>query len=229
MIDQARDSGYGRRWFETALWALDSRLRARRGVHEYTQHRDCVFRFEVVSVTEPLQIPGEALLSAGERIIELHMWSEQFPQMPAAGPTIAWARRVRLSLDLSLHELALYLSRHRSLDDVKMIRANMSLAGARQGVQYANLMAYFGFVSAPPPARARRNRLHRFGENILITAMVWARNPIALRRDSLWRTPFAAYLPRRCLERRYGTRRAQESAEEARCRVDAAECAGGSE
>jgi len=47
-------------------------------------------------------------------------------------------------------------------------------------------------------------RLHRFGENILISLIVLAHNPGALRADTLKRARVPIYLSRRILEKEFG-------------------------
>ena len=47
-------------------------------------------------------------------------------------------------------------------------------------------------------------RLHRFGENILISLIILAHNPGALRPDTLRRVRVPIYLSRRMLEREFG-------------------------
>jgi hypothetical protein len=47
-------------------------------------------------------------------------------------------------------------------------------------------------------------RLHRFGENILISLIVLAHNPGALRPDTLKRVRVPIYLSRRVLEKKFG-------------------------
>jgi len=47
-------------------------------------------------------------------------------------------------------------------------------------------------------------RLHRFGDNILISLMVLAQNSVALRADTLRRVRVPIYLSRRGLAARFG-------------------------
>ncbi len=51
-----------------------------------------------------------------------------------------------------------------------------------------------------------RRRLLRFGENVLISLMVLARNGVALRIDTLARSRVQVFLSRRTLMRRYAGR-----------------------
>jgi hypothetical protein len=63
-------------------------------------------------------------------------------------------------------------------------------------------MAYYGFETIAEPGRLRfGQRLHRFGENILISLIVLAHNSGALRPDTLARVRVPIYLSRRALER----------------------------
>jgi hypothetical protein len=125
--------------------------------------------------------------------------------MSASGPTLGWGRRVCRSIDLSLRELARHLAAHRKLGEVRAIRAHMGLVPGGQQEQFAHIMTRYGFetfVSSPDPG-ALAARINRFGQNILISLMVLARNPTAFRLDSLRRGRISAYLSRRCLERNY--------------------------
>jgi hypothetical protein len=145
-------------------------------------------------------------LRPGDRIIELHMWSEQFPPMSANGPSLGWARLVNRCLDLSLGELARHLARRPELHDIRMIRAVTNPSSPRQEKQFARILGRYGFeTTASSDPRSVAERVHRFGQNILISLMVLARNPAAFRSDSLRRGRAAAYLSRRRLEQRYAT------------------------
>jgi hypothetical protein len=143
-------------------------------------------------------------LRPGERIIDLHMWSEQFPAMSANGPSLGWARLVHRRLDLSLRELARHLARRPELHDIRVIRAGTNPSSPRQEKQFARILGRYGFeTTAAADPRSVAVRMHRFGQNILISLMVLARNPAAFRSDSLRRGRAAAYLSRRRLEQRY--------------------------
>ena len=71
-------------------------------------------------------------------------------------------------------------------------------------------MAHFGFDIVPIPEPATLGgKLHRFGENILISLLVLARNAKALRATTLRRVRLRAIMSRSALLQRY---RSEETA-----------------
>jgi YkoP domain len=199
-VERPRDHS----WLRAALWALDARLRLRHGVREYTRSRECMFRIQVTRAAADLTLCDGTRLRAGDRIIDLHVWNEQFPRMAARGPTLGWAARINRSMELSLQELATHLT-CQGLADIAAVRANMGTGPDEERRRFARFMARFGFEAMParePGSLAER--MHRLGENVLVCAMVLARNPAAFRPSLLWRGRLEMYLSRRCLEERYG-------------------------
>jgi hypothetical protein len=107
-------------------------------------------------------------------------------------------------LEVSLHHLAEYLAARPDLDDIKAIRANMGFGTSQQGQQLARISGRYGFEPAPKSGSVSWGAaIHRFGENILISLMVLARNAAALRRDSLWRDRIEVFLSRQTLDKRF--------------------------
>jgi len=121
------------------------------------------------------------------------------------GPTLAWARRVNQAFELSLRELARFLDGRHDLDDVAAICAKMSLEPMERSAQLVRFVSRFGFERiAAANSCSFRQQMHWFGENILISMMVLARNAAALRADTLRRDRTLVFLSRRELRRRYG-------------------------
>ena len=192
-------------WLEAVVAALDDRLRLRHRVIEYTSSRECLFRIQLVTSHEDYVLSDGTCVRAGDRLVKLHVWNEQFPCFTGNGPTFAWARRVNHAFDLSLRELAGFLDDRHDLNDVVAICANMSLEPAERSGQLVRFVSRFGFESiAAASSRSFRQRMHWFGENILISMMVLARNAAALRVDTLRRDRTLVFLSRRELRRRYG-------------------------
>jgi hypothetical protein len=203
--DGPRFSHWGHGSFGAAVWALDARLRIRHGVHEYTRHPDCIFRMQLTCAKEDVRLSDATRVRPGDRVIQLHLWNEQFPEMTAEGPTLGWGRRVMRGFDLSLCELARNLAARPDLDGIAAIRIEMSLGVAAKCHQLAHIVEHYGFEPIPSSSpRSTREWLHRLGENLLVSMMVGARNPAALRKDTLWRDRVVVYLSRRDLERRHG-------------------------
>lgn len=66
-------------------------------------------------------------------------------------------------------------------------------------------MAHYGFETiAESEHLPVGERLHRFGENILISLIVFVQNAQALRLDSLNRVRVPSYISRRVLAQRFG-------------------------
>jgi hypothetical protein len=195
-------------WLEAMVAALDDRLRLRHGVIEYTNSSECLFRIQLVTSDESYVLSDGTCIRRGDRVANLHVWNEQFPCFAGKGPTFAWARRVNQAFELSLRELAGFLDGRRELDDVVAICANMSLEPAERSAQLVRFVGRFGFEPiAEASSRSFRQQMHWFGENILISMIVIARNAAALRADTLRRDRTLVFLSRRELRQRYGLAR----------------------
>jgi hypothetical protein len=192
-------------WLEAMVTALDDRLRLRHGVVEYTRNPDCLFRIQLATTNDDYVLSDGTCVRGGDRIANLHVWNEQFPCFAGSGPTLAWARRVNHAFNASLRELAQFLDSRSDFDDVAAICANMSFEPAERSAQLAHFVSRFGFERvAPASSRSFRQQIHWFGENILISMMVLARNAAALRADTLRRDRTLVFLSRRELRRRFG-------------------------
>ena len=203
--ERATRSPRSRRWLAEALAVLDARLRARQAVFEYTQNPACVFRLDISPVARTLALRDGTCVHPGQRMARLHFWNEQIPAVPRDGATIAWARRMQRAIATSLRELASFLAVRPELGDVAVICAVAPSGTKTQSEQLARIMARYGFEAIAEPERLSiGERLHRFGENILISLIVLAHNPGALRPDTLKRVRVPLYLSRRILEREFG-------------------------
>jgi hypothetical protein len=195
-------------WLEAVVAALDDRLRLRHGVFEYSRNPDCLFRIQIINSDDDLILSDGVTVRAGDRLINLHVWNEQFPRFPRYRPTLAWARQVDRAFDISLRELAAYLAARSDLGDVVAICGNMGFSSAARSAQLARYVARFGFERvAAPSAASLWQQMHLLGQNILISMMVLARNAAALRADTLRRDRTLVFMSRQTLQRRYGPAR----------------------
>jgi len=202
---QRTHSPYSHPWLAGLVLALDARLRRRHAVFEYTDDASCVFRLDITRSSRPLALRDGARVYPGQRVARLHLWNEHIPPVPRNGATIAWGRQMRQAMAASLRELAGYLASRPDLGDVAVIRTDVPSATSAQTEQLARIMARYGFeaIAEPEPPRIG-GRLHRFGENILISLLVFALNAGALRFDTLQRVRLAIFLSRRALEEKFG-------------------------
>jgi YkoP domain len=203
-----RYSAYSHPWLATLLFAFDRRLQRQHDVLEYSSHRSCIFRVEFCLLPRDLALRDGTRLYAGQRIARLHFWNEHVPSLQRFATAIAWGIELHRRLNLSLTELAAFLASRSELDDVVAVCADVTSAVREQSGQIARIMARYGFetIGEFVPA-ALGERLHRLGENILISLLVFAQNAGALRSDTLRRVRVPIYLSRHGLERKFGRAR----------------------
>jgi hypothetical protein len=198
-------SPYSHPWLAEAIFALDKWLRRRQGVFEYSSHPRCLFRMQVCRAHRQLRLRDGTLVRRGQRVVHLHFWNEHIPHVPETGTTFGWARQMQLGIAISLQELANYLAARREFADVAVICGDVPCGTQSQAHQLSHIMAHYGFetILEAEPVRLRE-RLHRLGDNILISLMVLAQNSVALRADTLRRVRVPIYLSRRGLAERFG-------------------------
>jgi hypothetical protein len=202
----------GQHWFARAVLGFDAWLRRRNGVYEYSDHPHCAFRMQIVRVRQEIALADGTHLHPGDRVIELHIWNEQFPCFSAAGATLSWGRQVNRRVEVSLRELARYLAVTAELADVRAIRADTRLAGRSTTAQLLRICRRYGLERGPDLGPASPPEwLRRLGENIFIALLVLARNAGAFRPDGIWRDRVQMFLPRADLERRYGPQKLEEA------------------
>ncbi len=189
---------------ERGVFRLDRWLQERHGVFEYTRDNRCIFRIQRATALERVDLAGGSSIRPGEPILNLHLWNEHIPAIRDDGATVGWARRLSRAIDLSLQELARYLSEHAELDEIVAMRADMRLRTEEKNRQLAYLSARYGFEDGVTHHQGESRPLHRLGENVLVLLLVMATNPMALRASVLMRAPKVVYLPRAELHRRYG-------------------------
>jgi len=199
-------------WLADVLAFFDTRLRRSQAVFEYTDNPTCIFRLDIALAGRTLILGDATRVYAGQRLARLHYWNEHVPPIPEHGATIGWARRMQRAIAVSLHELANYLAARSDLADIGVICADVPSATRTQSGQLARIMAHYGFETlVRPECLPVGERLHRLGENVLISLIVFAHNPRALRADTLTRVRVPIYLSRRNLEERFAGRTNESS------------------
>lgn len=183
---------------------LDWRLRISQGIFEYTSDPQCMFRINLSCAEESTKLRDGANISAGEELIELHIWNDHMPPIGPNGPDLAWANLVGGRIERSLHDLAAYISAHPNLSEIPALRANTTFM-VRNERQLRRLVMHYGFevqgIVQPNGAFAR---IRRFGENILVWLLVWTFNPGERKKTKLSRPRYAIWMSRSTLMSRYG-------------------------
>jgi hypothetical protein len=153
------------------ILALDSWLRRREGVFEYSYEPDCIFRAQLSRLSNDVLLSDGTCGCPGDRVIDLHFWNEQIPVTPSAGNSLAWGCRFNRSFAKSLRGLAQFLKSKPEFSDINIIRANINL-----------------------------DSLRHIGEDILYWLLTLACNSGRSRPNKFWRCRQLMYLSRRVLD-----------------------------
>ena len=187
------------------LFAADKILQRRYGVIEYSANPSCIFRLQICPATRDVVLRDGTRLRRGQRVAKLHYWNEHMPALQEPGTLLAWAHEFTRRLELSLSELAQYLASRPDLRDVEVVAADVAATVKEECGRVVRIMQRYGFeASAEEDDLPSGEILHRFGENILISLMVFVRNAKALRINSLRRARLPIFVSRKTLERRFG-------------------------
>ena len=187
------------------VFGLDILLRRWYAITEYSVETKCIFRIQLAEIDDIVRLADGTLARPGDRIIDLHLWNEHLPRLPPGGASVSWALEMRRCLEVSLRELAAYLSVHQEFRDVRVLRGHSKLCVSEQCDQMARLCGRLGFeVADIDEPVSLIERLHGFGQNILISLMVLALNAVAIRADTLRRTTLNVYLSRKQLISHFG-------------------------
>jgi hypothetical protein len=187
------------------MLAIDRRLRDWNAVIEYTSDPRCILRIRVGRLDQIVSLEDGTTGRVGDRMIDLHLWNEHIPLIPRHGASVSWARQWQQCMDVSFRELACFLVRRPDLDDISVLRAITAFGARERSAGNILLMQRYGFeptADAKPATMSERSR--RLADNVLMTLMVLAHNPAALRSDTFVRGRTLLFMSRRILEARYG-------------------------
>src|SRR5262249_24360376 len=108
-----------------------------------------------------------------DALLEVHLWNDHMPRIPAAGPHLGWALRVHSQMRRSLTELAESLERRPDFADVDALHARISWRRGARSRPMLSLPRRSGLrpsLRLPPPSTAER--LHDFWEDFLIWSLI---------------------------------------------------------
>jgi hypothetical protein len=183
-----------------AVRGVDFLLRQSMGIEEFTTASDCIFRVSLEFADARIALSDETVVEPGEPVLQIHLWNEHLPLMPAAGPNPAWANRLRRKARQSLIMLATYLEQERQLDAVRAVHGAPPFASRIGARQMARIARRFGFdifdPDCPPELRAR---FHEIFDSMLLWGLTWAFNPAGLKSKGLLRHRYQLWISRRKL------------------------------
>ena len=162
--------------------AFDRLLRRLQGVFAFWDDPDCIFRVQLAQAPHSMVIPG-VQISPGDRVLILHFWNEQIPQIPAEGTNLALALRTSRMVTASFRMLAREMRHDPRMDGVRALGGTTVLFAAGDQSVGEKLFTRLGFVAFP-----YRSRLGRFGEfwqNAYTWTLMWTYNAASLRRGRL--------------------------------------------
>jgi hypothetical protein len=198
-------------WIQAAVFSLDRWLCRRMGVYEFSNDPQCLFRLQFERVDTAVELTDGTRVTAGSRVLALHLWNEHVPRMDRRGPTLAWACRIEHAMQRSLGELAGYLSTQPQLRDIAALCVDMRVSAS----QSARLLGRCGFEAIPGDSD-QRGVLHRIGDAIFIVMLMLVTHPLASRSAALHLRKERRWLSRAALGQRYaaaGCRRAAAAPE----------------
>jgi hypothetical protein len=190
-----------------AIHRIDAVLRRRQGIEEFSDAEYCMFRIAPGTSDEDVVLADGTHVRQGDPIAELHFWNEQMPHVPRSGPDLAWARRAQQQAVRSLEDLAAYVQRSERLREVDALRGDLAVAGLRQRELWTRAVRRVGFEVRPRSEPAGPvEKVHRFGEDVLIWGLTWAFNPASLRGKGVRRQRLRCWMSRSVLLGRYAAR-----------------------
>jgi hypothetical protein len=168
--------------FRRFLRAFDHWLCQREGVLAFTQEPEVVLRVQDAVTPVDILLPDGSIPS-GSRILKMHIWSDRMPEIPAQGPDLAWALRLRRLIESSSRAVARYIQMTSHLQEIRAIggiTAHVSLQGANGG---RSMLEHLGFLVFP--YHRPLGAFGEFWENLFTYWLLWAYNPNSLRHHKL--------------------------------------------
>lgn len=146
-------------------------------VFEYARHPDCLFRARLGTAPRPLPVPG-GQIPAGATVLELHLWNEHVPPLPAHGPDLAWATRSIRLMRSSLEELASCLDSDPRLVPVEAVGGVTALFSRQDDRGAERVFRRLGFAVTNPPTPAA---WRAFWDDVHAWMLMWAFNQASVR------------------------------------------------
>lgn len=189
---------------------FDSFQRRRLGVTEFCDATECVLRVRATGAPHALEL-GDISVATSEPVIELHLWNEHLPRVPADGPDLGWALGMQRRFVGSLRLLARHMEANPASAGARAVGGALVLISPGGHPGGVRLMERLGFTVEP--YHRPLGRFGEFWENFYSWWIIWTYNPGSLRGrrlTGLERTEI--WMPADEFLRRYGSKPAtQES------------------
>jgi hypothetical protein len=163
---------------------FDRFLRWAYGVFEFCNDPNCLLRVRVTRTARPVSLPG-GQVPAGAPVLELHLWNEHLPPIPAEGPDIAWGVRTQRLWLASLRALARQIRQDPRLAGVQVVAGITSVFAPGDGGGGEKHFVHLGFTVLPH--HSPLGRFGEFWENLYAWGIMWGFNAATLRHRRLLR------------------------------------------
>jgi hypothetical protein len=171
-----------------SITRVDRALRQRLCIFDFTQDHRCILRALLTQATSPVALPSGEWINRGDSVLGLHFWNERLTAILQGRSLFGRGACLRHSLHASLVQLATFLMRQDSEQNIIAVYARL----ARNAEKSSLVGTPLGFTVISKK-RTARVRIHDALENILPYALCWVFRPIdqrqrlvALRRFEIW-------------------------------------------
>lgn len=188
-----------------AIYGLDYILRKAYGVKSFVSDPNCILRLSFWRSRSAIKIAEGLEVKKGELIGELHLWNEQIPVIPPEGPDLKWGYEIAKKLNYSLGLLAQAIEDGVPMtDEIRILGGEIALPKDK-AKQIEMLLAHLGFILNSEKSAGFWKRFAHFWQNLYSMALIWAYNPVSLRKKSLFRMRrYRIWVSKEELLRRYG-------------------------
>ncbi|HKF73748.1 MAG TPA: hypothetical protein VKB68_18480 [Stellaceae bacterium] len=196
------------RMLRQIIRGIDACVRRGIGIVEFERGADALLRIGVGRAERAIRLSDGTQLGPGDLALDLHLWNEHLPPLPAGGATLRWAVAARRQLSRSLRRLAEHVEAAPDLQGVKALRIKPAFAGRNLARNLNWIVARHGFESAPGRrASTRVINPHRWLDSLWVWLLTWTFNPRSLRGRRFWRTRQEFWISRARFMALYGTPR----------------------
>jgi hypothetical protein len=195
--------------FGLAVRGVETLLRHRHQVEEFTDASDCIFRIGLSRADRALILSDGTAVRPGDPVVHLHFWNEHLPRMSGAGPSAGWASLMKRRVLDSLATVARHLDGDGRFDGIAALHGATPFASRLGPTQMVRTAQRFGFdVIAADPDRELRRRIHGVLDSMMLWGMAYTFNRAALNGKGLLRHRHQLWISRARLRDYYGTARA---------------------
>jgi hypothetical protein len=163
---------------------IDSILRNRNGVYEFTDDTECIFRIQLRQAAREVNIQGQKI-SKGDPLLGIHIWNEHMPKLPPDGADLQWALQSHRLLNHSFRLIAREMQSDEKYASMRALYGTSALLSFNDHIGGMRMMQRFGFTVLP--YLPTRGRFGLFWQNFFSWWMMYTYNEVSLHTRDFWR------------------------------------------